>query len=477
MALVAGVDSSTQSTKVVVIDADDGAVVASGSAPHEVRGSHGARETAPQTWAGALEAALAATGCAGDVAAMSVAAQQHGLVVLGAGGEVLRPAILWNDTRASAEASQLVEALGGPQRCAATVGSVLTPAFTVASWAWLRQREPAVARAAKSVCLPHDYLTALLTSGPAATDRSDASGTGWWSPAEGRYAEEILGHPAVALDPGQLPAVLAGDEPAGHVSGAAARRFGLREDALVGAGAGDNAAAALGVGLEPGEAVLSLGTSGTAFAVAERPAADGSGIVAGFASADGRYLPLACTLNATLAVDRVAALLGLDRDDVAPAGEVVFVPWLDGERTPNLPFASGSLTGIRADTDRRSILQAAYEGAAGTLVAALDRVDEWTPARDGPLFLVGGGSRSAVWRQVVGRLTGRALVVPDAAELVALGAAVQAASLLGREPPAAVARRWGTRRGATLDAVERDGALVERIRGWSEAVAGAERRS
>jgi xylulokinase len=474
MSLVAGVDSSTQSTKVVIVDAAEGRVVATGSAPHAVSGHGGARESDPGAWSEALRLALAQTGRAGEVAAIAIAAQQHGLVVLGRRGEVLRPAVLWNDTRSAGEAAALVEALGGPDACARRVGSVLTASFTVTSWAWLRRHEPDIAAAAARVCLPHDYLSAELTGAEPVTDRSDASGTGWFSPEREAYDGGVLGLSEVGLELDQLPAVRGPGEPAGTVSASAAERFGLPVGALVGPGAGDNAGAALSLALAPGEAALSLGTSGTVFSVAEEPAADGTGIVAGFASADGRHLPLACTLNATLAVDRVAALFGLQREDVAPAGELVFVPWFDGERTPNLPLASGALSGLRHDTDPRAVLQAAYEGAAGTLVAALERLSHWAPPdAAAPLLLVGGGARGAVWQAVIGRLTGRALLVPEAGELVALGAAVQAAAVLEGRPPAAVADGWPTRQGTLIEPCARDEALIERLRVWTGAIVAA----
>jgi len=487
VALVAGVDSSTQSTKVVIVDTATGEVVGTGTAPHVVTGTGGARETDPGCWEGALAEALhkavASLPASGKVAAISVGAQQHGLVVLGADGSPLRPALLWNDTRAGAEAAQIVSALGGPAECAKRVGSVLTPAFTVAKWAWLRRADAATASQARAVCLPHDYLTGLLTgalagsvarSGPGprlCTDRSDVSGTGWWAPVEEAYAPEVLALGEVALDAELLPTVLGPAEPAGEVPAAVAARFGLAPGAVVGPGAGDNAAAGLALGLQPGEAAVSLGTSGTVFATSERPSADPEGVVAGFASADGRYLPLVCTLNATLAVDKVASWLGLERDDVAPSGEVVFLPWLDGERTPNLPTASGALSGLRHSTDPRSVLQAAYEGAAATLLAGLGRVGEWAELEDGsPLLLVGGGAQSRVWREVVRRLSGRGVLVPRARELVALGAAVQAAAVLEGAGLRQVAQRWGTRMGVEEDALPRDDDKFARIMAWLELV-------
>jgi xylulokinase len=463
--LVGGVDCSTQGTKVVVVDADTGRVVATGRAPHTVTGRNGERETDPRVWEDALARALAKTGRAGQLAAVSVAGQQHGLVVVDGAGTPLRPALLWNDTRSAVEAARVTAAAGGRKAIATRVGSVPTAAFTVAKWSWLRAHEPATAAAAVGVRLPHDHLTACLT-GAATTDRSDVSGTGWWSPADEAYAEDVLGLGEVDLDPGLLPPVVGPADPAGAVSPAAAGRYGLVAGTPVGCGAGDNAAAGLALGLTDGEVAVSLGTSGTAFATSGRPSADPDGIVAGFAGADGRYLPLACTLNATLAVDRVAGWLGLDREAVAPSGGVTFLPWLDGERTPDLPAATGTLTGLRHDTEPEAILQAAYEGLVTTLLLAVRRVS----AGDGPLLLIGGGARGRAWLETLRRLSGRPVVVPDGGELVARGAAVQAAALLDGRPPHEVATGWEARRGQAHGPLPADGATRRRVERWIAAV-------
>jgi xylulokinase len=298
-------------------------------------------------------------------------------------------------------------------------------------------------------------------------DRSDASGTAWWSTATEGYAPEVLAHPSQQLDPALLPRVLGPGQSAGGVTPAAARYLGLRAGIPVGPGAGDNAGAAVGLGLEPGIPVISLGTSGTAFMSSTVRTVDPSGSVAGFADASGRFLPLAATLNCTLAVDRVAAWLGLDRDAAAQRTGVVVLPYFDGERTPNLPNAAASIIGLRHTTDPGEILLAAYQGAVLSLLEALDVIDAHSSgiAVGAPLVLVGGGAQGATWRRVVQALSGRPVQIPDATELVALGAAAQAASVLNGEAPEAVARRWGTRRGTLLDPVERDDATLERIRG------------
>jgi xylulokinase len=461
--LIAGVDTSTQSTKVLIVDAETGAVVAEGRASHSVSGERGARETDPREWWEALLTALAETGRAAEVEALAVGGQQHGLVALDADGEPLRPSMLWNDTRSAPQAKALTEAIGAEQ-LADRVGSRPVASFTATKWAWLREHEPATAEATRAIRLPHDYLTERLT-GNGVTDRGDASGTAWWSSGDEAYARDILAHPLLRIDEQMLPRVLGPREPAGEVTGAAAAATGLRPGLVVGPGTGDNMAAALGLGLAAGQVAVSLGTSGTAYAVSERRTCDPTGIVAGFADATGRFLPLACTLNCTLAVDRVAGLFSLDRDDVAPSGEVVALPWFDGERTPDLPNAAGTLAGLRHDTRPQQVLMAAYEGAIASLLDAVDAIAERTGGLDpaAPLVLLGGGAKGRTWVEVVRRLSGRPVLIPDAQELVAIGAAVQAAAVLRGEDPGAIAARWKTNQGTLLDAVSRDDERLERI--------------
>ena len=468
--LIAGVDCSTQATKVLVVDVDTGTVVAEGRAGHAVTGERGARETDPREWWEALSKALGETGRAADVEAIAVGGQQHGLVALGADGEPLRPSMLWNDTRSAPQALALTEAIGS-ERLADRVGSRPVASFTATKWAWLREHEPATAEATRAIRLPHDYLTERLTSN-GVTDRGDASGTAWWSSGDEAYAGDILAHPLLRIDERMLPRVLGPRESAGEVTGAAASATGLRAGTVVGPGTGDNMGAALGLGLAAGQVAVSLGTSGTAYAVSERRTCDPSGIVAGFADATGRFLPLACTLNCTLAVDRVAGLFGLDRDDVAPSGEVIALPWFDGERTPDLPNAAGTIAGIRHDTRPQQVLMAAYEGAIASLLDAVDAIAEQTGGLDpaAPLVLLGGGAKGRTWVEVVRRLSGRQVLIPDAQELVAIGAAVQAAAILRGEEPGVVAARWGTSRGTLLDAIPRDDERLERVGALRAAV-------
>jgi len=469
-AVVIGVDSSTQATKALAVDVGTGRILGEGRAPHTV--STGAkRESRPEQWWDALVEALGRTGHAERAAAVSVGGQQHGLVALDEEGRSVHPALLWNDVRSAPNAEALVEHLGA-KTWAERVGSVPGASFTAAKWDWLREHEPEAAARARSVMLPHDYLTWRLT-GERVTDRGDASGTGWWGP-DG-YDSEILG--LIGLDEGFLPRVAEPGTAAGQIG---AEGLPLRAGTLVGTGTGDNMAAALGLGLAPGEPVVSLGTSGTVYAVTRGRPADPGGTVAGFADTLGNWLPLACTLNCTLAIDRVAALFGLDREAVEPGGEAVVLPYFDGERTPNLPYSSGLFYGLRHDTTPGQILRAAYEGAAASLLTAVGEVlaagGEQARA-DAPLILIGGGARGRAWRTTVRRLAGRPVLVPDVQEAVALGAAAQAAALLTGEAADEVARRWNTRQGTLYDPLPADHGVLDRIatvRRRAEALLAAE---
>jgi xylulokinase len=446
--LVAGVDSSTQSCKVVVCDADDGTVVATGAAPHPPV-SPPRSEQDPQAWWEALWRAWEAAGSP-EVAGVSVAGQQHGLVALDGAGHPVHPAKLWNDVESAPQAAELVAALGA-EGWASACGSVPTASFTITKLAWLRAHRPeAWARMAR-ILLPHDWLTWWLLDRPdrAVTDRGDASGTGWWSPFEGRVRADLLSLVEPSRDlAAALPEVLGPDQPGGE-----ARQ--LATGAVVACGTGDNMAAALALGLAPGDVALSLGTSGTVFAVADVPAADASGLVAGFADATGRFLPLVCTLNCTRVIDWTAGLLRVDRAVLerlaagvpAGSGGVVLVPYFDGERTPNLPDATGTLSGLRTSTTRAQIARAAHEGVVCSVLRGLDALTAVGVPTGGQMLLIGGGARSAVLRQVLADLAGRAVEVPDpATEWVALGAAAQAAAVATGRPVETVARGWAEAR-------------------------------
>jgi xylulokinase len=449
--LVAGVDSSTGSTKVELRDLGSGALAAHGRASHPGT-TPPCSEQDPDDWWRALVAAMAACGDARrDVVAVSVAGQQHGLVCLDVDGRPLRRAVLWNDTTAAADADRLVARLGR-RTWADACGSVPVAAFTIAKLAHLGATEPEVVDRIAHVLLPHDEVTHRLC-GELVTDRGDASGTGWWSPAEGRYRTDLLelAAPEVA-EAAWLPRVLGPTEAAGTLLRSAAAALGLPAGIVVGPGTGDNMAAAVGTGLRPGDVAVSLGTSGTVYATSDTPTSDDSGAVAGFADATGRYLPLVCTLNATKVTDAVARLLGVDLatfDELALSGVpgsagLTLLPYFDGERTPDRPHATGVLAGLRSDVARPDLARAAVEGV---LCGVLDGYDALVAALgsapSGEHLLVGGGARSAAFRHVLADLTGRSWLAVQDDETVARGAAVQAAALVRDEPVEAVAAAWG----------------------------------
>lgn len=443
MALVMGVDTSTQSCKVVIAEADDaaatgGAADAALRVVREGRASHpDGTEVDPEAWWAALQRAIAEAGGLADVEAWAIGGQQHGMVALDAEGRVVRPALLWNDTRSAAAAAALTAEYGA-QALAERTGLVPVASFTLTKLRWLRDAEPDNAARVAAVALPHDWLTWRLRGfGPAdssprgpvldelTTDRSDASGTGYWNPRTGGYDRDLLiaalGHDAV------LPRVLG---PREWVTDEEGRR--------VGPGAGDNAGAALGLRAGPGDVVISIGTSGTVFAVSEERTIDPTGTVAGFADADGRFLPLVATLNAARVLDAVGRLLGVDHAELsrlalaAPPGAagLTLVPYFEGERTPNLPDATASLSGMTlASTTRENLARAAVEGMLGGLAAGLEALRGLGVPLERAL-LVGGGAQSEAVRAIAPQVLGLAVEVPAPGEYVALGAARQAAAVL-----------------------------------------------
>jgi xylulokinase len=445
-ALVAGVDSSTTATKVEVREVGTGRIVGRGSAPHPP--THPPRsEQEPAAWWSAFEAAWEHAG-APDVAAISVAGQQHGMVALDEQRRVIRPAKLWNDTESAPDAEWLVARLpGGGKGWADACGVVPVASITITKLSWLHRLEPEAWRRLAHVLLPHDWLTLQLT-GRLATDRGDASGTGYWSAATGAYRFDLL-----AIVDGDrdwtdvVPPVLGPRDSAGEWRGA-----------QVGPGTGDNMAGALGVGLRPGDVAVSIGTSGTVYAVSDAPIADPSGTVAGFADATGRHLPLVCTLNATKVTDAVARLLGTDHaglDELAlaaapGAGGLSLLPYLDGERTPNRPTATGVLAGIRSDVTREQLARAAVEGVVCGLLDGLDALAAYAPV-GGRLLVVGGGAHSQAYRRVLADLSGRPVLVPRGDQPVATGACVQAAAVVTGAEPADIADRWGLGEGDVVE--------------------------
>ena len=440
---VAGVDSSTQSCKVVICDPASGRIIREGRASHP-EGS----EVAPQAWWDAFLEAVRAAGGFDDVRALSVGGQQHGMVCLDSQGEVIRPALLWNDTRSAGAAEELTCERGdgdrerGARWWAQATGLVPVASFTVTKLRWLADNEPENARKIAAVCLPHDWLSWKIRGGFEAvgleglcTDRSDASGTGYMDRADAVYRREILAQALrISLEEAEgiiLPKICEPMEAMGY--GDLAQGWG---EIAIGPGCGDNAGAALGVGLGVRQALLSLGTSGVVAVVSETPVEDPSGQVAGFADASGHWLPLACTLNASRILDAVGAMSGLSYEEldeaalsVPNAGGLRLVPYFEGERTPNLPDATARLEGMTLKNSTRAHLaRAGVEGLLAHMRFALECVRELGVPIE-KVLVVGGGARSRAVRSLAAEFLGVPVEFPEAAEYVALGAARQAGML------------------------------------------------
>ena len=428
---MAGVDSSTQSVKIVVRDAQTGELI------REARASHpDGTEIAPSKWLSALNES--SSGLFDGVQAISIGAQQHGMVVVDQNKQVVRDALLWNDTRSALDATDLVNELGGADKWADAIGSVPVASFTVTKLRWLAKNEPNNAAKVNGVMLPHDWLSWQLLGTPDEfiTDRGDASGTGYWSPKTNEYRKDLL---KLALGKEvQLPRVAKPNEIIGQTTSGIS----------VAPGTGDNMAAALGLGASTGDIVISLGTSGTAYTVSANPTNDSSGIIAGFADATGNYLPLACTLNAARVINAGASALNVSLDQFAelalsakPGSEgLVLLPFLDGERTPNLPTAKGSMHGLtRNNLTPANFARACIEGMLCSLAEASDVITNFgqgtVPNR---VVLIGGAAASKAVQEIAATLFKVPIHIPPAAEYVADGAARQAAwALSGSEKPPA----------------------------------------
>ena len=473
--LVAGVDTSTQSCKVRVTDARTGRLVRFGKAPHPAGTS-----VDPMAWWKAFQEASAQAGGLDDVSAISVGGQQHGMVLLDHQGRVIRDALLWNDTRSAPDADDLIIqlaksetdgpnkdpdsdqdlAMRGKQAWVRAVGSSPVASLTITKVAWVSRVEPDKAKAIAAICLPHDWLSWVIAGhGPAAdpgaepgledlfTDRSDASGTGYYDPAADSYRRDLL---AMALPAGMAERVILPKVLGPHQVGAKADpRIAGRDvpgGCIIAPGGGDNAMTALGLAMQVGDVSISLGTSGVAAAVSPVPAYDMSASVTGFADATGHWLPLACTINASRILDAGLAALGTDYDGLAELAEkstpgaegITLIPYFDGERTPNRPDAHARLEGLTlANTTRTNLARAFVEGLLCSQRDCLELLKRLgtTVSR---ILLVGGGAKSPAVRAYAPGILGMDVQLPRPDEYVAIGAARQAAwALTGEEEPPA----------------------------------------
>ncbi|MDF0733906.1 xylulokinase [Pseudomonas entomophila] len=446
--LFLGIDCGTQGTKALVLDAGSGQVLGLGSAPHAPpQGRDGCREQDPADWLAALRAAVAGAlreaGVDGQaIRALAVSGQQHGLLLLDERGQVLRPAKLWCDTETTAENQALLAALGGPRGSLERLGLVIAPGYTLSKLLWSKRRFPELFARTAHILLPHDYLNFWLT-GRACSEPGDASGTGYYDVRRRTWANEVL----QLIEPGErllaaLPELVEPGACIGTLRGEVASALGLNPEAWVASGGGDNMLAAIGTGnIAPGMITLSLGTSGTLAAHAEQALVSAEGEVATFCASSGGWLPLICTMNLTSACALVRDLLQLDLERFAelaaqaPIGAdgLLLLPFFDGERVPALPEASASLHGMTSSNlTRANLCRAVLEGTCFSLRYGLDLLRA-SGLQGTQIRLVGGASKSPLWRQVLVDLLGLPLVCPAQTEAGALGAAIQAAWSLGRQ--------------------------------------------
>jgi len=437
MSIVAGIDAGTQSVKVIVYDADARQMLAAASSPLDlISGEDGSREQRPEDWVHAVQACFDSIDplLRKRIEALAVSAQQHGFVPIGADGQVLAPAKLWNDTSTAAECAQIMNAVGGIKRTIELAGNPILAGYTASKVTWTHKHRPDVYSRLAMILLPHDYLNFILT-GRYFCEYGDASGTGWLNVRTRQWSMEMLR----ATDPERdlslcLPPLVEHDA-LFDIDPTCAARLGLSPAVKVAAGGGDNMMAAIGTGcVVEGRLVMSLGTSGTLFACSDAPVVDAEGGWAAFCSSSGGWLPLICTMNCTVATEQMAQLFGFDsRDgdvhlDTTPpgAGGLTFLPFLNGERTPDLPHGKGILSGLDMHNMAPQYLyRAAMEGATYTLKYGHDLFMR-AGMEFSRIILTGGGANSAAWRQLVADVFELPLEVPRHAEGAALGAALQA---------------------------------------------------
>jgi xylulokinase len=438
--LLLGIDSGTQSTKVLVVDARDGKVLASAAQEYELLPGlpAGAKEQHPHTWreaaASAIRRALRqARAVAAEVKAIGVSGQQHGFVPLDRDGEVIRPAKLWCDTSTAAECEELMTHLGGLKKTIRTLGNAVLPGFTASKILWLKKHEPKNFQRLATVLLPHDYLNFWLT-GERVMEYGDASGTALLDVRKRKWAEAVL----EAIDPGlasRLPRLIASDSPAGTLQPATAKLLDLAPGTLVSAGGGDNMMGAIGTGnTRPGVITASFGTSGTIYACAEKPVVDPQGEIAAFCDSTNRWLPLLCTMNVTVATEMVRQDFGWSHEKYAaeagriPAGSngLLLLPYFEGERTPNVPDGTGVWFGVsQRNFEAGHFARAAMEGVTLGMNYGLRRLAE-LGVQPTQIRATGGGARSRVWRQIMADVFNAPVVTLKVGEGAAYGAALQA---------------------------------------------------
>lgn len=438
--LLIGIDSGTQSTKALVVDARDGRVLASAAQEYELIPNlpPGAKEQHPHTWRDATASVIRralrqAKAVAAEVQAIGVSGQQHGFVPLDKAGEVIRPAKLWCDTSTAPECDEIIEHLGGLKKTIRILGNAVLPGFTASKILWLKNHEPKNFQRLASVLLPHDYLNYWLT-GEKVMEYGDASGTALMDVRKRKWANEVLN----AIDPGlasKLPPLKRSDEPAGALQPATAKQLDLNPGVLVSAGGGDNMMGAIGTGnTRAGVITASFGTSGTIYACAEKPVVDPEGEIAAFCDSTNRWLPLLCTMNVTVATEMVREDFGWSHEKFAaeaariPAGAdgLLLLPYFEGERTPNVPNGTGVWFGVNKKTfEAGHFARAAMEGVTLGMNYGLRRLAQ-LGVQPTQIRATGGGAKSKIWRQIMADAFNAEVVTLKVSEGAAYGAALQA---------------------------------------------------
>ncbi|VVN08640.1 Xylulose kinase [Pseudomonas fluorescens] len=446
--LFLGIDCGTQGTKAIVLDARSGQVLGQGAAAHTlIIGANGCREQGTSQWLEAFtlatRLALVAADVDGrDILGIGVSGQQHGLVLLDAQGQPLRPAKLWCDTESTAQNDRLLTHLGGEQGSLDRLGVVIAPGYTVSKLLWTKEHHPDVFAHIAHVLLPHDYLNFWLT-GRACSEYGDASGTGYFNVRSRQWDMELLRH----IDPdgrlqAALPQLIDAQQAVGTILPEIAAHLGINPQAQVSSGGGDNMMGAIGTGnIHPGAITMSLGSSGTVYAYADQPTVSPDASVATFCSSSGGWLPLICTMNLTNATGVIRELFDLDIDTFndrvaqAPIGAegVCMLPFFNGERVPALPHATASLHGLTmTNLTQANLCRAVVEGTTFGLRYGLDLLRH-NGLQSRRICLTGGGSKSAVWRQIVADIMNTPVICTEQSEAAALGAAIQAAWCVFRE--------------------------------------------
>jgi len=436
-----GIDSGTQSTKCIALDLATGKIAASASQAYGmVEGlPPGHLEQEPALWVEAVDKTVRACvqqlGKKKDqIQAIGVSGQQHGFVPLDKKGKVIRPAKLWCDTSTVAQCEQFEAEFGGVSGLIKLAGNSLPPGFTASKILWLKQNEPKNFKALHTILLPHDYINFFLT-GERTMEFGDASGTGLLDVRTKEWCTPLLEFIDERVEE-CLPPLASSRRAIGLLKDDLREAWGLTKSPVVSAGGGDNMMGAIGTGnVQPGVVTASLGTSGTLYAFSGEPVVDPEGEVAAFCDSTDRWLPLVCTMNVTVATEQVRKMFNWSHDELekrveetpAGSGGLLFLPYLNGERTPSLPHGTGVFHGLTTETMSPSYMaRAVMEGATLGLAYGLNRFRQ-LGIEPTEIRLTGGGSKSAIWRQICSDIFGVPTVCLASAEGAALGAALQAA--------------------------------------------------